>query len=137
MSNDEVGYRRPPRHSQFKPGQSGNPKGRRKHIRNIANDIDEELREPITIRENGRERKISKQRAFVKSLVAAAIKGDVRAINAVVNYSRTLVGVPQENLDESVEDLHILKSYVEREVRRREGKEGMQTSKKKTSKTTN
>ena len=34
----EVGYRRPPAHYQFRPGQSGNPAGRRKGVRNLATD---------------------------------------------------------------------------------------------------
>ena len=28
----EVGYKKPPKHSQFKKGQSGNPSGRKKKI---------------------------------------------------------------------------------------------------------
>ena len=32
----EVGYGRPPQHTQFRPGQSGNPAGRRKGVRNLA-----------------------------------------------------------------------------------------------------
>lgn len=120
--DDAVGHGHPPKHSRFKKGQSGNPSGRRKLVRNIASDIEEELREFITLRENGQERRVSKQRAFVKSLVAAAIKGDVRAINAVVSLSRATTGPPQTAIDpdELEEDLHILKEYVEREHRRKE-----------------
>ena len=76
----------------------------------------------ITVRENGRERKISKQRGFVKALIAAAIKGDVRAINAVVAFSRTLTGIesddPAEEAD--LEDFEFLESFVDRERMRRD-----------------
>ena len=74
QNNGGVGYKHPPAHAQFQPGRSGNPHGRRKNVRNFKTDLIEELREQIPIRENGRERKISKQRAFIKALVAAAIK---------------------------------------------------------------
>ena len=39
-----VGYKRPPRATQFKPGQSGNPKGRTKGSLNIANVLAQTLR---------------------------------------------------------------------------------------------
>ena len=39
----EVGYRRPPRHSRFKPGQSGNPRGRPNRSKNINTLMQEEL----------------------------------------------------------------------------------------------
>ena len=83
-NNDPAGYKRPPRRTQFQPGQSGNPRGRRKNVRNFTTDLLDELREQISVRENGRERRISKQRAFIKALVASAIKGDMRATSALV-----------------------------------------------------
>ena len=33
--NHEVGYGKPPKHTRFKPGQSGNSKGRPKGVRNF------------------------------------------------------------------------------------------------------
>ena len=80
-SNDyAVGYRRPPKHTQFQPGQSGNPKGRPSGVQNVATDILEEMREQIIVTEGGRTRRMSKQKAMVKSLLAKALKGDVRAV---------------------------------------------------------
>ncbi len=120
--NDEsVGYRRPPKSGQFKPGQSGNPKGRKKHVANFKTDLTDELREMITIRENGRERKITKQRAFVKALMALAIKGDIRAINALVACTRNFGAGSESGNDETVdvEDLDILENYLSRERQRR------------------
>jgi hypothetical protein len=55
-----VGYKRPPRETQFKKGQSGNPSGRRKAAPTFATDLAEELRESITLHEKGREKKITK-----------------------------------------------------------------------------
>lgn len=82
----EVGYCKPPAHTQFKKGQSGNPKGRRKGSQNLATDLAEELGERIRVREGQREYSVSKQRAIVKALFARASKGDVRAISVLFTY---------------------------------------------------
>ena len=82
-SND-VGYRRPPKGHQFKPGKSGNPKGRPKGRLNLSSELKRELSNQITVRENGQPRRVSKRIAILKSLVAKALGGDVKAIAAVV-----------------------------------------------------
>jgi Family of unknown function (DUF5681) len=61
--DSRVGYKRPPQHSKFKPGQSGNPKGRPKGALNLETDLTQELSEKIAIREGERSLKLSKQRA--------------------------------------------------------------------------
>ncbi|QCI80353.1 hypothetical protein E6W36_15070 [Hankyongella ginsenosidimutans] len=71
-------------HSRFKPGQSGNPKGRPKKAQNASTLIGAVLGERIPVRENGRTRKISKLEASLTQLANKAAAGDVRAILAVV-----------------------------------------------------
>jgi hypothetical protein len=80
----EIGYAKPPKHTRFQSGKSGNPKGRTKGLANLKTDLTQELGELIRIREGDRERSISKQRAMIKALMARALKGDTRAIALLV-----------------------------------------------------
>ena len=74
-----VGYRRPPVHTQFRKGQSGNPKGRPKGARGVATLLEETLSETITVTERGQPRRMRKGEAMIAALVAKALRGDVRA----------------------------------------------------------
>jgi hypothetical protein len=119
--NDAVGYKRPPKSKQYKPGQSGNPSGRKKKVANLKNDLAAELRESIVVHENGRVRRITKQQAFIKALMALAIKGDIRAINAIVACTRNF-GAPDQVVEDGIgsEDLTLLQDYLDRERQRRQ-----------------
>ena len=75
----EVGYAKPPEHSQFKAGQSGNPKGRPKGSLNLATALNRALLERVTVVENGKRKSITKLDAAIKSLVNSAVKGDAKA----------------------------------------------------------
>jgi hypothetical protein len=79
-SRYEVGYGRPPRHSRFQKGQSGNPKGRARGSKNFTTLLKEALDEPVSVNENGRRKTISKKAAIAKQAVNKAAAGDLRAL---------------------------------------------------------
>jgi hypothetical protein len=86
MSGDyEVGYKKPPQHSRFRKGRSGNPKGRPRQARNLLTDLREVLQQRITVREAGTERRISRQRAVVMRLLDKALKGELGAMVKLVD----------------------------------------------------
>ena len=88
-----VGYGKPPRHSRFKAGVSGNPSGRKKGVRSLKCDFEDELSQPITVTENGKTLTLTKQRLVVKALTAKAAKGDVKAIGRVIDLIRDIFGL--------------------------------------------
>lgn len=75
----DVGYGKPPKSGQFKKGQSGNPKGRPKGAKGVKASLKRELESSITVRERGREIKLSKAEVLAKGLVGDALKGDAKA----------------------------------------------------------
>ncbi len=70
-----VGYGNPPKSTQFRKGQSGNPKGRPRG-RNKGIPFDTVLGQIVTVRENGIERKISAAEAFISKLTRQGLDGD-------------------------------------------------------------
>ena len=80
----EVGYGRPPRHTRFEPGRSGNPRGRPNRSKNLATLLSEALREPVIVTENGRRRKVSKRQAVIKQLVNRSARGDLKAMQMLL-----------------------------------------------------
>ena len=120
-SDYEVGYGKPPEHTRFQPGHSGNPRGRPKGTNNLKTDLLEELGENIHVREGEQSRWVSKQRAVVKTIVARTLKGDARAATLVTSMMMRLLetgeGAPEvaEPLDD--DEHEILQAFEDR-VRR-------------------
>lgn len=74
-----VGYGRPPKDGQFKPGQSGHPQGRAPKSRNLNSIVKQVLDEKVELREGGRTRKMAVIEALVRVTRARAFKDDFKA----------------------------------------------------------
>ena len=59
----EVGYKKPPQHTRFKQGQSGNPRAKPKRSHDFASLLTEILDERVTMTENGQPRRGSRQKS--------------------------------------------------------------------------
>jgi len=97
-----VGYRRPPMGSRFKPGQSGNTKGRPKNSKSLTARVREEMTATITVQEGEKSRKVTKIAGVVLRQIQNALKGNDRAAMAVIQMARQL-GLLQELPPETVE----------------------------------
>lgn len=109
-----VGYKKPPTATRFKPGRSGNPKGRPNGTKNFATDLAEELQERITVRDGGKEKKISKQRALIKATVAKALRGETRAAQVLILWLAKTAGIEAPRLPEALtpDDDAILSAFL-------------------------
>lgn len=109
----EVGYKKPPKRSQWKPGHSGNPNGRPRKIKDFEKLLDIELSKEITITEGGKQISISKREVLLKSLVNDALKGDLRAMKMVLPFmvnQQSIAGFEPDAADRQAFQL-LLKAY--------------------------
>ena len=86
----EVGYSKPPRHTRFELGRSGNPRGRPGGSKNLLTLLNEALKEPVIVVENGRRRKITKRQAIITQLVNRSAKADLKAIQILLIMLRDI-----------------------------------------------
>jgi hypothetical protein len=115
----EVGYKRPPKSSRWAKGKSGNPHGRTKGVRNLKTELSEELGEKVRIKEQGLPKKITKQRALIKTLTAKAVQGDSRAANILISMMFRLLHpelMETAAVDLAEEDREILEALIARRL---------------------
>ena len=86
---NKVGYAKPPKHTRFTKGRSGNPKGRPTGSKNLATMMIEELTQTVAIVENGKRTKIPKIRAAVRQALNRAMVGDFKALQQIVIMLRS------------------------------------------------
>lgn len=84
MADDyEVGYGRPPRHTRFRKGHSGNPKGRPRGSVNLQSEMKKLLTAKAKIKINGELQTVSTTMALCMSLVQRALSGNVKAFTTI------------------------------------------------------
>jgi hypothetical protein len=86
----QVGYGKPPAHTRFVKGQSGNPRGRAPGAKNMKTLLTKALNEPVVVTDNGGRRKLSKREAIVTQLVNRSAKADFKAIQIVFGMLRDI-----------------------------------------------
>lgn len=111
-------YRNPPKHGQFREGQSGNPKGRPPKSKNVSTLLTKALDERVTVTENGRRRQRTMREIIVVRLVNKSAGADMKALTILLGLVAQIEAaaetrqVPRENLSEA--ERAILKTLGER-----------------------
>ena len=112
----KVGYKRPPQHSRFRPGSSGNPSGKQKAVRNLGGDVKRTLEVPVRLNEQGKARRVSTQEAALLRLREMALKGDARSLDRLLALAQIFNnGAAIESLGDktvAAEDQAILDAYA-------------------------
>lgn len=118
--NYDVGYGKPPKHTQFKKGQSGNPKGRRKGSRNLKTDVKDTLEQRVRLTGDGKAKTVSTQQAALLRLREKALAGDPRSLDRLFElasrYNDDELAEALEKL--SATDADILEGFKERLLRK-------------------
>jgi hypothetical protein len=124
----KVGPGRPPKEHQFKPGQSGNPKGAKRKPKAMAPDLkaalEQALSKTIKLKQGDKERIVSMAVAGIEQLVAQYVKGDHRARRDLIALADKLgvdlMAGQQQAIQDALATEHeaILRTYVERQYDR-------------------
>jgi len=122
MENDhklatyDVGYGKPPKHTRFTKGRSGNHHGRPKGTLNLATVLDRTLREKVVVNENGRRKVVTKLQAAIARLVDKATSGDGQAVRylcqLVISAEERSVAEPATQLSDT--DQKVLGNILQR-----------------------
>ena len=116
MADYEVGYGKPPKHTQFKKGVSGNPRGRMKGTSNISTALRRALSEPVVITVGGEKRTVSRMEAAVNRLVNKAAEGDINAFRllSALEQSYQDPSEPRTTADLAEADQKLLQRLMQR-----------------------
>ena len=83
-------YRKPPEHTRFKKGQSGNPRGRPLFPKSLVADLLDAMNQRVVVAENGRRRRMTKRQAMIAQLVNKSATADLRATKMLLDMLRDL-----------------------------------------------
>ena len=94
--SDDTGYGKPPQHTRFRKGVSGNPKGRPKGSLNVSTVLWRQLRTKIEVEENGARKVMTKPEASMMRLVNKTANGDLVALRYLTSLVTSLPTETQE-----------------------------------------
>lgn len=110
--DDDVGYGKPPKAHQFKPGKSGNPKGRPMGAKSEATILVELLNRKIETRQNGKIRKITILEGIFHKLAEDSLKGNTKSAAFVLNRLAAIASTASGESEVSPDDKAVLDAYL-------------------------
>jgi len=117
----EVGYGKPPAHTRFRKGQSGNPSGKPKRVLSEDEILLRELASKVPVTEGGKQRRMSKLEVMLKQQVNLAMKGDPKAVRNVIDaYRKAIQNQARINDDQGEQPMIVTLVFPEEELRRQQ-----------------
>jgi len=114
----EVGYGKPPLHTRFKKGQSGNPRGRPRGVKNFTSLVSDALDQRVVVTENGRRREISKRHLGIAQLVNKFAMADPHAtrilLGMLLDGERRAPPAPDERPPLGAADKLVIENLLKR-----------------------
>jgi hypothetical protein len=113
--DDRVGYRSPPKHSRFQPGQSGNPGGRPLGVKSLSNIVRKIVGQKVTVTENGRTRRVPRLEAILLRAASEASRGDAASLRLLLQLAERYGESAQTGAERqtiAAEDVAILRRYL-------------------------
>jgi Family of unknown function (DUF5681) len=108
----------PPKHTQFRKGTSGNPRGRPKGSKNLSTYLMEAARDHVTATVGGRTRTISKLQATTMQLATKAAGGDQAAMGRFLDWVDEIesraASVRPTQFPLSAPDIEVIRAAYER-----------------------
>jgi len=114
-ADNRLGYRRPPKHSRFRPGQSGNPRGRPPGVKSLSDIVRKIIGQKVTVTENGRARRVPRLEGILLRAASEASRGDGRALRLLLQLTERYGESPQTGAEHETivaEDIAILRRYL-------------------------
>ena len=127
-SDYDVGYGRPPKSAQFKPGKSGNLKGRPKGAKNKRPALNQdrlkdiilgEAYRTVKVRDGDKQATVPVAQAVMRSISLNAAKGQVSAQKLFSELLSTTEAAEKQDLEDCLIAAIDYKSYWEAELERR------------------
>jgi hypothetical protein len=116
----DVGYAKPPSEHTWKPGQSGNPKGRRKGSKNESTILREIFQRKIESRSERGTKKITILEGILLRITEDSLKGNTKSATFLLNRYAALVSGELQRQDLSDDDREVLEAFAKRIERKSE-----------------
>jgi hypothetical protein len=111
---DDVGYGKPPREHQFKPGKSGNPKGRPKGAKNQETILLDLLQQKISLNERGKARRITILEGILRRIIEDGLKGNTKSAAFLLNRCQATTSGESMGSGLSQDDQAVLEAYLQK-----------------------
>lgn len=112
----KVGRGNPPKHTQFRPGQSGNPAGRPKGARNFETIVKGILKRQVKVTSQGKSRKVSMVEATLLRLCEKVAAGELRAISLFLAIAQAHLDKDTTTMIDLLADDHEILQIFKRRV---------------------